>query len=151
MGHDPRVGQASDQASEVFRVGAGPLPQRTDPHEGTPAGASQITSHVTEADRHRSLQPASGQPRRSSQPNQPVKLTACRCPSDLHRILETSTLSGRLPRAAPLFPLIEQLNADQDLVEIVAKEGAAFLVSEAHYRSMTETAYQMQCECPGGR
>ncbi len=70
MGHDPRVGQASDQASEVFRVGAGPLPQRTDPHEGTPAGASQITSHVTEADRHRSLQPASGQPRRSSQPNQ---------------------------------------------------------------------------------
>ena len=46
MGHDPRVGQASDQASEVFRVGAGPLPQRTDPHEGTPAGANQITSHV---------------------------------------------------------------------------------------------------------
>ena len=78
MGHDPRVGQASDQASEVFRVGAGPLPQRTDPHEGTPAGASQITSHVMQADRNRSFQPASGQPRRFSQPNQTTILNTRR-------------------------------------------------------------------------
>jgi len=41
---------------------------------------------------------------------------------------------------ARLFPLIEQVNADQEPVEIVSKKGAVFLVSEAQYRSMAETA-----------
>ncbi len=45
---------------------------------------------------------------------------------------------------ARLFPLIEQVNADQEPVEIVSKKGTAFLVSEAQYRSMTETAYLMR-------
>jgi len=45
---------------------------------------------------------------------------------------------------AQLFPLIEQVNADQVPVEIVSKRGTAFLVSEAQYRSMTETAYLMR-------
>ena len=57
-------------------VGAAPIPQRTDPHEGTPAGASQITSHVTEANQHRSFRPGSGEPRRSSRPNQASILKA---------------------------------------------------------------------------
>ena len=70
VGHDPRVGQASNQASEVDKVGAGPPPRQTDPHEGTPPGASQITIHVKEADQHQSCQPAPGQPGTESQPNQ---------------------------------------------------------------------------------
>lgn len=43
-----------------------------------------------------------------------------------------------------LFPLIEQVNADQEPVEILSKSGTAFLVSEAQFRSMTETAYLMR-------
>jgi len=35
MGHDHQVGQASDQATEVGRAGAGLPPQRTDPKQGT--------------------------------------------------------------------------------------------------------------------
>lgn len=45
---------------------------------------------------------------------------------------------------AQLFPLIEQVNADQEAVEIVSRKGTAFLVSEAQFRSMTETAYLMR-------
>ena len=45
---------------------------------------------------------------------------------------------------ARLFPLIEQLNADQEPVEIVSKKGTAFLVSESQYRSMAETVYLMR-------
>jgi antitoxin YefM len=45
---------------------------------------------------------------------------------------------------AQLFPLIEQVNADQEPVEIVSKKGTAFLVSEDQFRSMTETAYLMR-------
>ena len=45
---------------------------------------------------------------------------------------------------ARLFPLIEQVNADQEPVEIVSKKGTAFLVSEAQYRSMAETVYLMR-------
>ena len=45
---------------------------------------------------------------------------------------------------ARLVPLIAQVNADQEPVEIVSKKGTAFLVSEAQYRSMTETAYLMR-------
>lgn len=45
---------------------------------------------------------------------------------------------------AQLFPLIEQVNADQEPIEIISKKGTAFLVSEAQYRSMTETSYLMR-------
>ena len=43
-----------------------------------------------------------------------------------------------------LFPLIEQVNADQVPVEILSKSGTAFLVSEAQWHSMVETAYLLQ-------
>jgi antitoxin YefM len=42
-----------------------------------------------------------------------------------------------------LFPLIEQVNADQEEVEILSKGGTAYLVSEQQWRSMKETAYLM--------
>ena len=45
---------------------------------------------------------------------------------------------------AQLFPLIEKVNADQEPVEIVSRKGTAFLISEAQYRSLTETAYLMR-------
>jgi antitoxin YefM len=40
-----------------------------------------------------------------------------------------------------LFPLIQQVNDDQEAVEILSKGGTAFLVSEAQWRSMQETAF----------
>jgi antitoxin YefM len=40
-----------------------------------------------------------------------------------------------------LFPLIEQVNADQDAVEITSKGGTAFLVPADQWRSLQETAY----------
>ncbi|SBW21884.1 hypothetical protein FDG2_2156 [Candidatus Protofrankia californiensis] len=40
-----------------------------------------------------------------------------------------------------LFPLIEQVNADQEPVEILSRHGSAYLVSEVQFRSMQETAY----------
>ena len=43
-----------------------------------------------------------------------------------------------------LFPLIEQVNADQEPVEILSKGGTAFLVSEAQFRSMAETSYLLR-------
>lgn len=43
-----------------------------------------------------------------------------------------------------LFPLIQQVNEDQAAVEILSKNGTAFLVSEAQYRSMQETAYLLR-------
>jgi len=43
-----------------------------------------------------------------------------------------------------LFPLIEQVNADQEPVEILSKGGTAFLVSEAQFRSMSETTYLLR-------
>ena len=43
-----------------------------------------------------------------------------------------------------LFPLIEQVNNDQDAVEILSKNGTAFLVSEAQWRSLQETAYLLR-------
>ena len=63
-----------------------------------------------------------------------------------------SPAPGREARAR-LFPLIEQVNADQEPVEILSKKGTALLVSEAQYRSMTETAYLMASasRSPSGR
>ena len=43
-----------------------------------------------------------------------------------------------------LFPLIEEVNADQVAVEIVSKRGTAFLVSADEYRSLKETVYLLQ-------
>ena len=43
-----------------------------------------------------------------------------------------------------LFPLIEQVNDDQEPVEILSKGGTAFLVPEAQWRSMQETAYLLR-------
>lgn len=42
---------------------------------------------------------------------------------------------------ARLFPLIEQVNADQEAVEIISKKGTAYLVPEDEYRSWRETMY----------
>lgn len=43
-----------------------------------------------------------------------------------------------------LFPLIEQVNADQEPVEILSRNGTAYLVSERQFRSMQETAYLLR-------
>lgn len=43
-----------------------------------------------------------------------------------------------------LFPLIEQVNDDQDPVEILSKAGTAFLVSEQQWHSMQETVYLLR-------
>lgn len=43
-----------------------------------------------------------------------------------------------------LFPLIEQVNEDHVAVEITSKKGTAFLVSEAEWRSLQETAYLLR-------
>jgi antitoxin YefM len=40
-----------------------------------------------------------------------------------------------------LFPLIEQVNDDDEAVEIVSKSGRAFLVPEAQWRSLMETRH----------
>lgn len=42
---------------------------------------------------------------------------------------------------ARLFPLIEEINADQSAVEIVSKRGRAWLVAEDEYNSLRETVY----------
>lgn len=43
-----------------------------------------------------------------------------------------------------LFPLIEQVNDDQDAVEIVSKRGTAYLISADEYHSLKETVYLLQ-------
>ncbi len=40
-----------------------------------------------------------------------------------------------------LFPLIEQVNDDQEAVEIVSRRGTAYLVPADEYRSWRETRY----------
>ena len=42
---------------------------------------------------------------------------------------------------ARLFPLIEEVNADQKAVEIVSKRGTAYLVPADEYQSWQETMY----------
>jgi antitoxin YefM len=44
---------------------------------------------------------------------------------------------------ARLFPLIEQVNDDQEAVEIISKRGTAYLVPADEYRSWRETMYLM--------
>lgn len=43
-----------------------------------------------------------------------------------------------------LFPLIEQVNDDQEPIEIVSKAGTAFLVSADQWRSLMETAHLLR-------
>ena len=43
-----------------------------------------------------------------------------------------------------LFPLIEQVNDDQEPVEIVSKTGTAYLVSADQWRSLMETAHLLR-------
>jgi antitoxin YefM len=43
-----------------------------------------------------------------------------------------------------LFPLIEQVNEDQEPVEIVSKAGTAYLVSADQWRSLMETAHLLR-------
>ena len=40
-----------------------------------------------------------------------------------------------------LFPLIEQVNNDRDVVEIVSRKGSAVLMSAEDYAAWSETAY----------
>ena len=43
-----------------------------------------------------------------------------------------------------LFPLIQQVNDDQAAVEIVSRNGTAYLVPEDEYRSLVETAFLLR-------
>jgi antitoxin YefM len=43
-----------------------------------------------------------------------------------------------------LFPLIEQVNADQESIEIISKKGTAYLVPADEYRSLRETAHLLR-------
>lgn len=43
-----------------------------------------------------------------------------------------------------LFPLIEQVNDDQEPVEIVSKAGTAYLVSSEQWHSIVETAHLLR-------
>jgi antitoxin YefM len=43
-----------------------------------------------------------------------------------------------------LFPLIEQVNDDQEPVEIVSRAGTAYLVSADQWRSLMETAHLLR-------
>jgi antitoxin YefM len=43
-----------------------------------------------------------------------------------------------------LFPLIEQVNADRNPIEITSKRGDAMLISVDDYRALEETAYLLR-------
>lgn len=43
-----------------------------------------------------------------------------------------------------LFPLIEEVNNDQVAVEIVSRQGTAFLVSADEYHALRETVHLLQ-------
>ncbi len=43
-----------------------------------------------------------------------------------------------------LYPLITEVNEDQEAIEIVSKNGTAFLVSEDEYRGWKETEYLLR-------
>ena len=45
---------------------------------------------------------------------------------------------------ARLFPLIEEINEDQQAVEIVSKKGTAYLVPADEYRSLIDTVYLLR-------
>lgn len=43
-----------------------------------------------------------------------------------------------------LFPLIEEVNSDRSAVEIVSKNGSAYLVAAEEYEALQETAYLLR-------
>lgn len=43
-----------------------------------------------------------------------------------------------------LFPLIEQVNDDRDVIEIVSRRGNAVLMSADDYAALAETAYLLR-------
>lgn len=43
-----------------------------------------------------------------------------------------------------LFPLIEEVNNDQTAVEIVSKNGSAYLVAAEEYEALQETAHLLR-------
>ena len=43
-----------------------------------------------------------------------------------------------------LFPLIEQVNDDQEPIEIISRSGTAYLVPADQWRSLVETAYLLR-------
>jgi antitoxin YefM len=50
-----------------------------------------------------------------------------------------------------LFPLIEQVNDDQEPIEIIAKSGTAFLVPAQQWHSVVETAYLLRSPANAAR
>ncbi len=52
---------------------------------------------------------------------------------------------------ARLFPLIEEVNADQKAVEIVSKRGAAYLVPADEYEALQETIYLLRSPANASR
>lgn len=73
------------------------------------------------------------------------------------RSLESSVVRFPVPEKGPsplsitateararLFPLIEEINEDQQAVEVVSKRGTVFLVPADEYRSLTETVYLLR-------
>ncbi|GGY90919.1 type II toxin-antitoxin system Phd/YefM family antitoxin [Streptomyces poonensis] len=43
-----------------------------------------------------------------------------------------------------LFPLIEEVNSDRSAIEIVSKNGSAYLVAAEEYEALQETAYLLR-------
>jgi antitoxin YefM len=43
-----------------------------------------------------------------------------------------------------LFPLIEEVNSDRTAIEIVSKNGSAYLVAAEEYESLQETAHLLR-------
>ena len=52
-------------------------------------------------------------------------------------------ISAGEPRTG-LFPLVEQMNAGREPVDILSKGGTAFLASEAQFRAMAQTSYSLR-------
>jgi antitoxin YefM len=50
-----------------------------------------------------------------------------------------------------LFPLVQQVNDDQEAIEISSRKGGAFLVSADEYRSLRETAYLLRSPANAAR
>lgn len=64
------------------------------------------------------------------------ELALCKSYDILYRMSITATEAR-----ARLFPLIEEVNADQKAIEIISKRGTAYLVPADEYESWQETMY----------
>jgi antitoxin YefM len=60
------------------------------------------------------------------------------------QVEETTMAMSASEARKRLFPLIEQVNEDQEPVEIVSKSGTAYLVSADQWRSLMQTAYLLR-------